>query len=363
MKPTTSLYLAATALCLLGTALTASPQENAAEIYVRASSLIIADSPNLSPQLFPDYPPYGQEWERIAQMAWEKDAPMRELVRQARSSTTADWENASTQKFAYLNAREVADVLGDAALYQHLHGDDSGAFESIRDMLHLADLLRCKRPPQSGDVVQWLVAAGIDAMTDDRTLVITSQVKLTNAPADAHALQCSTARQVITIFLHQYDPKAEFAAVKNSVEPLQARFDRLMETFLRCNADRTFAAISLACHLYQFDHHRWPTSLDDLIPAYLPQAPIDPWGDGHQTFGYALVNGNQPDTERPLVYSRCNSRDGLFYRLDRPFYGFYTGDGSDRPPTLQKQGGEFRDVTMWQPAPLANGAPTTRPLD
>jgi hypothetical protein len=54
----------------------------------------------------------------------------------------------------------------------------------------------------------------------------------------------------------------------------------------------------------------------------------------------------------------------MFYRLDRPFYGFYVGDGSDQVSALeQKQGGEFRDITLWQPAPHPDGAPTTRSLN
>jgi hypothetical protein len=80
----------------------------------------------------------------------------------------------------------------------------------------------------------------------------------------------------------------------------------------------------------------------------------DRWGDGTQPLGYVLVRGGLPDGgDRPLVYSRCRSKDGLMYRTDAPQYGFYTLDGSDRPSSEQKQAGQFRDVARWVPAPRA----------
>ena len=128
--------------------------------------------------------------------------------------------------------------------------------------------------------------------------------------------------------------------------------------------------MSLACHLYRRDHHRWPATLGDLVPAYLPRAPIDPWGDGTQTFGYVLLPNSPPNSPpdgslRPVVYDRCESRDGLFARADAPQYGFYQGDGSTNATSRQRQGGQARDVASWHPpanAPAPTATPTTRPL-
>jgi hypothetical protein len=114
---------------------------------------------------------------------------------------------------------------------------------------------------------------------------------------------------------------------------------------------------------FQFEKKRWPNSVDELVPVYLPSVPIDPWGYGKQTFGYLLVKNGLPDGEdRPLVYSRCESKDGLFFRVDRPEYGFYYGDGSDLPNSKQKQGGQFRDVARWVPAAAVHSGATTKPL-
>ncbi len=123
------------------------------------------------------------------------------------------------------------------------------------------------------------------------------------------------------------------------------------------------AAMSLACHLYRFDNGHWPGSLDDLS-AYLPEMPIDPFGDGKQTLGYALIKRGLPNgSDRPLVYSRGDMKDGLFFRTDVPAYSFYFGDGSNKPSRNQKQGGQFRDVASWAPEAGTHPAPTTRPLE
>ncbi len=142
-----------------------------------------------------------------------------------------------------------------------------------------------------------------------------------------------------------------------------AQIARVAETFNRSNAERTMAAMSLACHLFCADRDRWPTSLDELLATYLPEAPPDPWGDGIQTFAYVLIKGGLPDgSDRPLVYCRCWSPDGLFFRIDAPQYGRYSQDGSTKPSIDMKHGGQFRDVAQWVPAPGHREGPTTRPL-
>jgi hypothetical protein len=90
-----------------------------------------------------------------------------------------------------------------------------------------------------------------------------------------------------------------------------------------------------------------------LTPKYLPKIPVDPWGDGKQTLGYVVIKGGLPDgADRPLVFSRCNSSDGLFFRADRPAYSFYNVHKG-------KEGGEFRDVARWTAGDVPS-EPTTR---
>lgn len=52
-------------------------------------------------------------------------------------------------------------------------------------------------------------------------------------------------------------------------------------------AERRMAAVALAIRLYRADHAgRWPESLGDLVPAYLPSVPIDPFAAGGKPLRY-----------------------------------------------------------------------------
>jgi hypothetical protein len=138
---------------------------------------------------------------------------------------------------------------------------------------------------------------------------------------------------------------------------------RAIETFNRGNTERAFAAMSLAARLFYVENNRWPASADELAPRYIPEIPIDPWGNGTQRLGYVLLKAALPDgADRPMVYSRSESRDGLLVRFDQPLYSFYTGDGSSAPRKDQKQGGQFRDLSRWVPD-SSKPAPTTQPLE
>lgn len=209
------------------------------------------------------------------------------------------------------------------------------------------------------------VRANVTANAMYRLKVIASSVDLSDDPRDARALQVKTAKQLIARLLDQPDPaKLVAAAAEPGDTPDMLEHSR--ETFRRVNAERTFAAMSLACHLYRRDHQQWPAKLADFVPAYLPRAPIDPWGDGTQPFGYALLPAGLPDgSPRPVVYDRCLSRDGLFARTDAPQYGFYQSDGSTNATSKQLQGGQTRDVASWHPpagAPAPSATPAMRPL-
>jgi hypothetical protein len=281
------------------------------------------------------------------------------LVRQARTADDAVWPKG----LPHLNrSRHLANIVGDAALYQHLQGDDRATVELVRDMLHLSKSLRAK--PQPNDLVPLLVSVGIDALNMDRLMTIASSIRLTNDPADTKALQTRDAAELIEQLLDV--PTAE-ETMKRIFEDHAAlskepELQRASEAYHRAASERAMAAMSLAAHLFRHEKGQWPASLDELATK-LPRVPVDPWGDGKETLGYALIKGGLPDgSDRPLVYSRCKSENGLFYRVDSPQYSFYTEDGSNRPRELQTRGGQFRDVSRWTPRPLPEGAPTVLPL-
>jgi hypothetical protein len=340
-----------------------SAQEDAATLYAQAAKAIVVDSPAASNFEFPGYPPFGPDWNRLAQDAWIKNAPARQLAHQAGLCPTANWP----KDFKYLNScRAIANDLGDAALYQHFQGNDAGACDIIFDMLHLSALIREKpADKKAATTISFLVAGGIDDMAASRLMVIDSQIRLIADPVNKTDLQTATAHALIDRLLDQVEPKNQAGEFLNADGTLRAlpnaatTLARLLETFNRCNTERTFAAMSLACHLYLLENHHWPDSLGELVPKYMPRIPIDPWGDSKQTLGYALIEPGLPDgSDRPLVYCRFGSTGALSYRTDQPQYGFYNIPGSNTLPA-----GQFRDVASWVPPVLPTNGPTTRPLE
>jgi hypothetical protein len=346
----------------------ATQSVDAAPLYQQAAKLIRDNydagfvSPAGSNIVYPNYPPFSPEWQTMEKPNFPANAPARALAHQASSTDRADWPTLKIgTELSYPNGvRAVANEVGDAAVYEHLQGDDFAAIESIRDIWHLADLIE-DQPKKY--LVCLLVSTGIRALTCDRLEIITSNIALTKDPQDTKDLQIDAARDLISQLLKHPDAKTVVDIFRQD-EPAvpQATIDRVIETQNRVNAERDMAAISLACPLYRLDNGKWPKSLDD-VKTYLPIIPIDPYGDGKQTIGYAMIKAGLPDgSDRPLVYSRGNMKDGLFFRLDEPEYGYYIGDGSARPPAEQKQGGEFRDVASWAPKEGANLAATTQPV-
>jgi hypothetical protein len=68
----------------------------------------------------------------------------------------------------------------------------------------------------------------------------------------------------------------------------------------RALTERRLAATCLAARLYAADHDgRYPNSLDELVPDYLPSVPADPFAAGGKRLGY--VN-EAVDAKDPRVY-------------------------------------------------------------
>jgi hypothetical protein len=301
----------------------------------------------------------------MEQKAFEQNAPARALARKARSLDQAHWPTQD-QKSSYLNSlRELANDLGDAALYEHLQGDDSAAVQSVRDVMHIARLLRVNHEPNK--IIQTLVGAGIEALGMYRLMIIAPGMQLTIDPADKSAVQVSDVRQLISELLNpRWTPSDLLKEVYGDdykaklVKPKDLA-GQLTETFDRIEAERTMAAMSLACQLFRFEKGHWPATLEDLAPAYLPRVPVDPWGDGKQTFGYTLIKGVLPaGLDRPLVFSRCQSADGLAPRTDEPQYGFYANEGWGRWKSQKKHTGNFGVVARCIPI---SHVPTDGPDD
>ena len=176
-------------------------------------------------------------------------------------------------------------------------------------------------------------------------MVIIPNAKITEDPQDLSDLPLATASEWIGKLLDHPDANTEMdQAMKGEAaaahEPMtKPSLNRLAGPVNRINTERDLAAMSLAAHVYQYKFGRWPANLEEL-KTVLPRVPVDPWGDGTQKLGYALVAHGLPDgSDRPVVYSRCWLKDGLFFRTDEPQYSFYNSDGSNLPIAQRKRRG------------------------
>ncbi len=293
----------------------------------------------------------------------------RKLTHQAALIGQADWQAITSQARAkwstsplrglavdgeLLNPlRGLANVLADAMLWQHEQKDDVAAIETMQDLWRLAAAVQ--RIENTGSCL--LTGLAIQDLDLERLEVVTSSLALTKDQHDAKSVQATTARELIGELMDHPDPKTEGAnfnhvygaAMKGAPASLPGT---IVEIINSVDAERDLAAMSLACHLYRFETGQWPRSADD-IGKYLPHMPIDPFGDGTQPLGYVLIKGGLPDgSDRPLVYSRHRMKGGRAFRVDRPEYSDYVGDG-----------GQFRDVASWSPPETSHLSATTRPLN
>jgi hypothetical protein len=80
-------------------------------------------------------------------------------------------------------------------------------------------------------------------------------------------------------------------------------FERAFVLHYRALAMRRMAAVALAIRLFEIDYGRRPDRLDDLVPEYLPEIPLDPFSAGRHPVRY------RPQAPRPILYSVSN--DGI----------------------------------------------------
>lgn len=364
-RPTTAFLLVLNLLASVACAAPASQRsDDAWPLYSRAIQRVEEGyranimSPAAS-SLEYDGPPYPKEWHALEDASYSFNAPAHALVREARSFNKANWPSAPVggkEDFRYLNGcRAVANEVADAAVQEHLKGDDAAAVESVRDLLHLADLLDGAPAPS---IIRPIVATGVRMIAIDRLEIITADLSLTNDSTDSKKLKIASVEELIRQLFNAPDPEKQFGDVVQHGTAAgkldTAQKDRFLIQMHRGQMERKLASMSLACHFFRFDKHRWPSSVEELT-AYLPGPPRDAWG----TMGYVVIKGGRPDGgDRPLLYSRCNSADGLFYPVTEPQFSYYQGYPPGKP---HNQGGQFRDVTVWSPK-ATNAVPTTRPL-
>jgi hypothetical protein len=343
----------------------AAPSQDASEIYIQANAAIKVDSPMAGDGVYPEFPAWSPDWQKLAAAAWNADGEARRIAHTAFAVTSARWPNDLTEVLRQLSPlRNLTNNLGDAALYADFQHDDSAAVEEIRDVLHMNALIADS--PGIAPTIRNLISMGIEGVAIYDLNCISAHVALTNDPTNSHDLPIGVAKELIRqlVETRPWTDRARWSeeiGEAKSDPKAAANLIKLWWITQRDDAERLSAAIILACHIYKFDHNSWPRSLTDLVPAELSRVPIDPTGDGIQKIGYAIIRHGLPDgSDRPLVYFPGNGKDSLFISVDGPKFEQYS-DGSNLPYDQQKRGGDFHDVTLWKPPDHYFG-PTTQPF-
>ena len=127
---------------------------------------------------------------------------------------------------------------------------------------------------------------------------------------------------------------------------LGSYLDRYLDRHFRSIAERRATAVSLATQLYRADHGRWPATLDELAPIYLPAVPADPYHEDGRPLGYVIKRGALPGGgDRPLVYYDAGM-DSPLQISNEPMYTWYLA--SLQADELLRQ---YRDLARFIPPP------------
>lgn len=182
---------------------TTKPANDAAKLYEQAAKILSKDEakkimpPTESMLQCSENPPMSDAWLRMERRDYEVHEKVRKLVHQAWLLPKASWPPYDPKKppllqLSYLeDCRIVSHEIADAAMYQSLIlKNQPAAFESLGDLMHLADLLT-NQPGEN--LLRLFVAEGMEAMDWDRLTVITSGLKITQNASNTHDLQFATA--------------------------------------------------------------------------------------------------------------------------------------------------------------------------
>jgi hypothetical protein len=116
------------------------------------------------------------------------------------------------------------------------------------------------------------------------------------------------------------------------------------ERQFRVLADRRATAASLACQLFRAERGRWPERLEELVAAYLPHVPVDPFFEDGRWIGYLVLHGVLPDGgDRPLLYWYDSTMD--FGPPPGPTYGWYHDQRRQPPQPVENR--QYRDVSRF----------------
>jgi hypothetical protein len=148
----------------------------------------------------------------------------------------------------------------------------------------------------------WVIAPAVDAIEIQSVNIATAAAQAATRPRASSLAAAGSAASA--------GSRVSRGLFAEWMGPVRAIYPRLSEQDTRLLAERRMAAVSLAAQLYRVDHAgRWPRKLDELVPAYLPASPVDPFRADGGPLSYLITKNTGDGAERPLVYSV--SSDGV----------------------------------------------------
>jgi hypothetical protein len=112
----------------------------------------------------------------------------------------------------------------------------------------------------------------------------------------------------------------------------------------RSLAERRSTVVALAAQRYRLEQGRWPTKLDELVPAYLTALPADPFTEDGRPIGYLIAK--LPDGKpRPLLFFEAGRTDAPI--PNQPRYRWY---GQNDSETRQYRDLSYFDASLLEKA-------------
>ena len=141
--------------------------QNAALLYKQAAAAMVAgvDSPRQSSMEYDDEMPPVPQWMEMTKKAVEANKDAISIARHAMGHKAGNWQTVYKSPLinvllpSLASQRALANVLADAAVYQHTMGNEFEAIAHIRNLLHHSDILRAEP-----NVVANLLGMGIEAL-------------------------------------------------------------------------------------------------------------------------------------------------------------------------------------------------------
>lgn len=315
--------------------------DNGVTYLHRAATLIQSgpDSPANSNLTWDPRIPFPQEWHDAARASALHNAPAFPLIDQALAAPHFRVDPSLRTGFGMstLNhARATANTLIDDAIFQK--DNPRLALHRLQSTYRLARLLH---DDPTARLVTTAIARSLESIANSKTPYIVAHLSVTPAASDLRPLILSLIHERLaraasnaippnpndlsdtetnlqasisgpltpfrtSLLAHIFSgaiptaaptshPSASatsiFADRLTSLNPDLTRFN------LYNSIGNLHAATTLATALFRLDHNRYPTSLSELVPTYLPSLPADPRNRDGSPIQYILLNNNQ----RPIL--------------------------------------------------------------